>query len=161
MDLRSIAEQIAGQYTPPATGNHSRIGEADTVHQLLEYIEAGNYGETAAELTGIADNTFRNWIQRGEAGEEPYTLFLRAVKRAAAKAEHTEIGKVRKAGDDPRFWAASMTYLERKYPDKWGRRSEPNDASKVVINIGTLRDVQVIEVTSTPSLPTALPALDK
>jgi hypothetical protein len=149
MDLAQLAKDIADAYTPPDTGRPAGIGDPHIVQELLAYIEAGNYGEVAAELAGISDNTYRNWIKRGEDGEPPFTLFLRAVKRAAAKAEAVEVGKVRNAGNDPRFWAASMTYLERKYPDKWARRSEPNDNTKITINIGlqgNLGPTKVIQV---------------
>jgi hypothetical protein len=70
-----------------------------------------------------------------------------------------EMGKVRKAGEDPRFWAASMTYLERRHPERWARRSEGQDGPKVVVQIGVRdSDVQVRIASSEPTF--ALPAAD-
>jgi hypothetical protein len=66
---------------------------------------------------------------------------------------------VRVAGNDPRFWAASMTYLERRHPERWARRSEGQDGPKVVVQIGVRdSDVQVRLVTSAP--PELGPSLD-
>lgn len=155
-DLARIANDIADSYTPPHTGVRSRIGEADTVQELLQAIENGNYVETAAELAGLSKQSVYDWIKRGEAGEEPFKLFADAIKRASARAEAAEVVKVREAGNDPRFWAASMTYLERRHPERWARRSEDNNSPKVVVQIG-VRDsdvqVHVNSIASAPSDP--------
>jgi hypothetical protein len=145
MDAAAIATQIANGYTPPATGRQdSQIAHVDVVQQLLEAVEAGNYIETAADLAGISKVTVYSWLKRGEEGEKPFNLFAHAMKRASARAEAIEVGKVREAGKDPRFWAASMTYLERRHPEKWARRSEDSAGPKVVVQIGVRdSDVQV------------------
>jgi hypothetical protein len=143
-DLALIAADIANAYQPPHTGSLSRIGEADTVQQLLEALNDGNYLETAAELAGLSKASVYTWFKRGEAGEEPYKTFTDACKRATARAEAAEVKKVRTAGEDPRFWAASMTYLERRHPDRWARRSEDSNSPKVIVQIGVKdSDVQV------------------
>ena len=144
MDLQLVAKDIASQYSPPDTGRPAAIGNADTVQELLQAVQNGNYLETSANLAGISENAVRNWIKRGEAGETPYNLFMRAYKRASAYAEAEDLGKVRRAGDDPRFWAANMTALERRHPERWARRQEGNDGPKVIVQIGVRdSDVQV------------------
>lgn len=142
MNLQQIAADIASAYQPPLTGRPSLIADPETLGEFLTAIEAGNYIQTAAELAGISLETIRSWTKRGEDGEEPFKQFLGAMKRASARAEALEVQKVRTAGNDPRFWAASMTYLERRHPDKWARRSEGNDGPKVVVQIGA-RDADV------------------
>lgn len=47
-------------------------------------------------------------------------LFAALLERAEAQAEVRAVTNVVKAGENQ--WQASMTYLERKYPDRWGRR---------------------------------------
>jgi hypothetical protein len=144
MNHEQLAQDIARRYTAPINGSASRIGEADTVQQLLDAVEAGNYVETAAELAGIAKQTLYNWSKRADDREEPFLTLMDAVKRASARAEAAEVAKVRAAGNDPRFWAASMTYLERRHPDRWARRAEGNDGPKVIVQIGVKdSDVQV------------------
>jgi len=79
---------------------------------------------------------------------------MAALKRASARAEAIEVAKVRKAGDDPRFWAASMTYLERRHPERWARRSEDGNSPRVVVQIGCKdSDVQVCISSPSPVVP--------
>ena len=144
MDAAAIALTISSTYTKAGQGVPSRIGEVDTVQAFLEAIHDGNYVETASDLAGLSKVTVYDWIKRGEAGETPFNLFADAVKRASARAEAAEVAKVREAGKDPRFWAASMTYLERRHPDKWARRGEDSSSPKVIVQIGARdSDVQV------------------
>jgi hypothetical protein len=123
---------------------------------LLEAVHDGNYIETAAELAGLSKVTVYDWLKRGEANETPYNVFANALKRATARAEAAEVAKVRSAGNDPRFWAASMTYLERRHPDRWARRSDDSSAPKVVVQIG-VRDSDVQVSVQGAAIPTALP----
>ena len=153
-DLAVIARDIAAAFQPAYNQAHSRIAEADTVQTLLEAVNDGNYIETACDLAGITKQTLYNWQKRAEADETPYRQLFDALKRASARAEGAEVAKVRAAGNDPRFWAASMTYLERRHPERWARRQEGNDGPKVVVQIGVNdKDVQVncITVSSTPA----------
>jgi len=56
---------------------------------------------------------------------------------------------VRAAGKQPQFWAAEMTYLERKYPDRWGRRQDDQSVPKVIVQIGIKdSDVSISTVSS-------------
>ena len=83
------------------------------------------------------------------ADEEPdsvYCAFSSAVKEAEAAAESAIVRRVRLAADaGPQYWAAGMTLLERRAPERWGKRMD-NDSSgpKVVVQIGVSgNDVQV------------------
>jgi hypothetical protein len=135
MDLAALAQSIASQYEH-TTGVPSRIGEVDTVLALLEAVEAGNYLETAADLADIDRSTLSRWQVKAQDGKEPYQALCKALKRAAARAEAAEVAKVRRAGNDPRFWAASMTYLERRAPDRWARRAEDTNTPRVLVQVG-------------------------
>jgi len=86
---------------------------------IIEAVEAGNYFETAAALAKICKQTLYSWIEKGEAGEEPYAAFLDALKGAEAKAEQDALRDVREAQVG---WQAHMTFLERRHPTRWGRR---------------------------------------
>ena len=153
-DLAATGAAIADGYIKAVTGVPSRIGEADTVTAFLQAVDDGNYIETAADLAGITKKTIYEWLKRGDTGDEPYKSFRDAVKRAAARAEAAEVQKVRRAGEDPRFWAASMTYLERRHPDRWARRSEDSASPKVIVQIGVKdSDVQVQIHAPSPPLP--------
>jgi hypothetical protein len=58
------------------------------------------------------------------------------IRTAESLAEAETVRAIRAAANDPRNWAAGMTYLERKYPDRWGRRTDDNMGPKVIVQIG-------------------------
>lgn len=120
--------------------------------QIVAMIEAGNYVETACQASGVSSASYRNWRKRGievaeqlvasgwglediddeevmeEAGppsgmhanDWQCFRFLRRIEKATALGEATAVLQVRKAMGDN--WAAAMTFLERKHPDRWKRR---------------------------------------
>jgi hypothetical protein len=147
MDLALLAQSIASQYTPAAVGMKSRIAEPDTVQAILESVAAGNYFETAAAAAGISRQTLSEWLQRGETGEQPFKVFADALKRAEARAEAEAVHNVRKAGLDPRFWAAEMTYLERRHPDRYARRSEDSNTPRVLVQVGVQTGTVQVQLT--------------
>jgi hypothetical protein len=154
MNVTQLATSIAASYQPPDTGRPSAIGDPETLREFLTAIEAGNYLDTSCDLAGISRETYRQWTKRAEAGEAPYTTLVGAVKRASSRAEALAVQRVRQAGEDPRFWAAEMTYLERRHPEKWGRRSEANSGPAVQVYVGgvDIKDVR-IAVVNPPQLP--------
>lgn len=88
-------------------------------------IAAGNYQETACGLAGISVSTLHNWLERGRKGgnrktERPYVEFLEAIKKAEAAAEASRIKLITNAAIED--WKAAAWYLERRFPDRWGRR---------------------------------------
>ncbi len=89
--------------------------------RVVSAIRAGNYARVAAGYAGIGERTFYQWLQRGrEEGTGIYAQFLHAVKGAERESEVRAVAMVQKAMADN--WQAAMTYLERKHPDRWGRR---------------------------------------
>lgn len=137
---------------------HAHVAEAQRTHngreltlfeaypekagRMVDLLLAGNYRETAATIAGITPRALRMWMQKAEDGDSRYEAFAQVVRVAEAMAEAASVQNVRNAGKDPRFWAADMTYLERRYPDRWGRRHEETGGPKVVVQIGA-RDSEV------------------
>lgn len=130
------AQRIAAAYQPPETGRPSALSDPDTLTELLAQVAAGNRREVACSLAGISTRTLSRWLELGEAGTEPQAAFVKALKRAEAQAEAGIVANVIEASKKPQFWAAGMTYLERKYPDAWGRRSEDGNGPRIVVQIG-------------------------
>ena len=109
------------------------------MQQFLEAVGEGNYIETAAKLAGITKQSVYEWIKRGQSGEpgtEAFRVFADAVEKAEARAEAKMLANVRRASELPQFWAAGMTVLERRHPDRWGKRQDDSTQPKVVVNIG-------------------------
>lgn len=115
--------------------------------RMLALLRAGNYVETAAAACGLAKKTFYNWLQKGaraKGGE--YHEFAAAVEKAMGEAEARDLLTIDKAAqgydvtvvketvsngvvidrevkNSRRFdWQAAAWRLERKFPDRWGRR---------------------------------------
>lgn len=158
--LTTEAQRIADLYQAPAVGRLSELADAETVSKFLQAIADGNYVETACRLAGIAKPTVYRWLKEAEdlqdRTREPHRLFRDAMEKAQGMAEALAVARVRKAGEDPRFWAAEMTFLERRHPDRWARRSEDNNAPKVVVQIG-VRDSDVrVELSPGSPAPSVL-----
>lgn len=90
--------------------------------KIVAALRAGNYQCVAVQFANISAGTFYRWMAMGEQQEEgSYREFYEAVKLAESEAEMRAVVTIQnciKDGD----WKAAMTYLERKYPDRWGRR---------------------------------------
>ena len=91
---------------------------------VCDNLRGGCYVLTACARAGISEATYYSWLQKGEEGKRPYLEFLESVKKAEADAEALAVGTVLRVAFDPERpnWQAAMTYLERRYPQRWGRR---------------------------------------
>ena len=87
---------------------------------IVNALRAGNYLETAVKYAGIDKKTAYNWIARGQKGEPRYQAFLHAIEKAQADSEARDVAIIAKASETQ--WQASAWRLERKFPDRWGRR---------------------------------------
>ena len=92
--------------------------------RLVTYLRAGNYLDVAIKCAGgIHRDTFYEWMRIGrETGEEPFASFVQAVDRAMADSEARDVALIAKAASDPKLWTAAAWRLERRFPDRWGRR---------------------------------------
>jgi transposase len=89
-------------------------------------IAAGNYHETACALAGVSTSSFYRWMQQGEKARAGiYREFWEAVKKAEAVAEAKRVKIIADAAEEN--WQAAAWYLERRYPDRWGRRKHELD----------------------------------
>lgn len=121
------------------TGRRATLTDQIT-QELVAIIEAGNYFVTACRSVGLPEATFYCWLERGEkelmrimdleketgeqvepeASELPYIQFLDAIKKAEGAAETVAIKAVK--AQFGTHWQAAMTFLERRYPDRWKKR---------------------------------------
>jgi hypothetical protein len=104
--------------------------------RVAQLLKAGNYFETTAVLVGKSKVTLYSWIRRGRRerhrleedsrakerrSEAPFIAFLNAVEKAQAHAEVVDVAAI-SAGARV-SWQAAAWRLERKFPERWGRRS--------------------------------------
>jgi hypothetical protein len=85
---------------------------------LCDCLRSGCYAVTACARACISESTYYLWLQKGEAGQRPYSELLESVKKAEADAEAMVVGTILRVALDPESpnWQAGMTYLERRYP---------------------------------------------
>jgi transposase-like protein len=97
--------------------------------RIVAAIADGNYAETACRAGGISDSTFYRWLERGESDESgPYADFADAVRAAEAAAEIDALEAVKAARYSD--WKSAMTFLERRFPSRWGRQSSGERESR-------------------------------
>jgi len=115
------------------------------VANLLKAIESGLPYETACKLSNIISANFYNWKKWGEEarkrGEENiYSKFLEKCEKAEAKAEARALVEIQKAGSRGN-WQAWAWFLERRYPDRYGKQVKTIGDDKLDIEF----DFEIIE----------------
>ena len=104
-------------------GRKTKLNDA-RLKKVVDGITAGLPYDTACALAGIHYTTFLNWMKRGEeekTGE--FFKFFEEVKKAEAIAESVHIKNIKDAGRNG-VWQADAWMLERRYPEKWGKKEQ-------------------------------------
>jgi hypothetical protein len=135
---RPATRQIVSAHWQPADrpgyNSHMPKPRSFTPHAvaaIVDAVRAGNYANVAAAAAGIHRSTYFAWMSRGEAAseaiargdpvgaeEEPFADFHSRVRQAEAEAEMAAVASVREAKGG---WQAHMTYLERRFHERWRR----------------------------------------
>lgn len=89
---------------------------------VVSAVARGNTRKVAAEAAGISEPTLYRWLALGaeEGATKAYREFREAIAKAEAGAVMAAVGVVRHAGRTS--WQAMAWWLERRYPDEWGRK---------------------------------------
>lgn len=101
------------------------------ISKIAGVIRDGNYAVIAARLAGIDEVTYYRWIEWGSAGRDPYSAFCKSIKEAEAQAEKDAVSTVRagSTGAMGAAWTSAMTFLERRWPDRWSKRDPDRSAT--------------------------------
>lgn len=106
---------------PRRPGRPSKISP-EIQARVVQAIQAGNYLEVAAAYAGLSKDTLYRWMKAGaRSSSGPYREFSDAIQKALADAEVRDVALIAKAAADGE-WTAAAWRLERKFPDRWGRR---------------------------------------
>jgi type IV secretory pathway TrbF-like protein len=94
------------------------------IHDLIvKYIKSANYVETAAAAAGINKSTLYDWLKRGSAEKSGiYADFSNAVEKALAESEIADLKRIEQQSRES--WQAAAWRLERRFPDRWGRKDK-------------------------------------
>jgi transposase len=114
------------------------------MERICDSISKGNYISTACQAIGIHKATYYNWLEQGErdtnAGiDSVFADFLQHVRKAEAENEQVIVNMVRDAA--PKNWIAAMTVLERRHPERWGRRERHQ------VDVNETRKINITRVT--------------
>lgn len=144
---------MSAKKTPSGTkpkGRPTRL-TPDVHAALVEALTTGCYRETAARAAGIGVSTLYRWLEQGEADIEhdkatPHRELREALEKAEADAEQTALKIIRAAA--PKNWQAAAWMLERKNPDRWGRRDamKVEHSGSVKTDLSKLTDSQLQEL---------------
>jgi transposase len=86
----------------------------ETVAKIVQAIEQGASFEVAAAYASISYQTFNVWRKQ-------FPEFSESIKGAEAQAEVTWLERIEAAAANG-TWQAAAWKLERRYPDRWGRK---------------------------------------
>lgn len=141
------------QAEPPRQGAPSLLEDIYRVNRFLIAMANGNYRSVAASVAGFARETLFHLERRAKDGYIPAIAFFNAVEKAESQAEEEMVTCVRDAAKKgPQFWAAGMTYLERRQPDRWGKRQDDSQAPKVIVQIGTQHGDVSVSLAPSPQI---------
>lgn len=102
----------------------------ELIEKVTAYLRTGAYVETAVLACGVPKVTFYSWLKRANLAREAGTKagpedalclkFLNAVEKVMAESELQALSQITLAATTN--WQAAAWRLERKYPDRWGRK---------------------------------------
>jgi hypothetical protein len=114
-------------------------------NEIIEYVSQGlGFGE-ACSLAGISRQTMYEFMTKGakhlRSGDDTEEAnFYLHIKMAESHAELEALNRINKAANIPAFWGAAAWYLERRYPDRYGKQD------RLTVNSTSKVDVQSINV---------------
>jgi len=125
-------------------GRPTKINDA-LIEKVCEYIEEGNFIDTAAVCAGINYCTYYNWIKWGDERHQDfkggaYEKFFKAVKDAERRGENHILQCLFNA--EGKNWIRYAWVLERRFPAKWGRRFQQLPASQAEDGVKGIEQAQ-------------------
>ena len=96
---------------------------------LAECLRMGMHPTAAAAGVGIAREMLSRWLSDGRRDfdlglQTPYARLYESLSRAQADAEQAALLNLNAAAQEPKHWMASAWFLERRFPDRWAKRTK-------------------------------------
>jgi hypothetical protein len=109
------------------TAMNTRKYNDDMHAALVDAMRKGNYLVTACRLAGITRDTYYDWMNLARDKPDEYPEYVRLredveLAKAESEAELLEVVRETALSGTPNTWQAAMTILERRHPDKFGKR---------------------------------------
>lgn len=88
-------------------------------------LKAGNTYRATCSYLGIAERTFFRWLSEGETADNGIKRqFWQTIKASEAEVDLRNIITIQKAAQTD--WRAAAWFLERRFPQRWGRKRSSN-----------------------------------
>jgi len=119
-------------------GRKTKLNEKIT-KELVSLLKSGCFVEQCVRTVGITKTIYYRWLKRGEAeitrfedefednekakiirSELKYVAFVDAIREAEESAETAAVINIK--ANFLEDWKASAWFLERRYPQRWGRK---------------------------------------
>jgi hypothetical protein len=141
-------QEIAVKPTPPKKlGRPPKLTAEMQEKIVLLIMEEGSYAQVAAQVAGIPERRFYDWMEKGEGerAKEPYKSFHQAIKKASAIAESKASKKVFTGKSD---WISAATWLERTRRERWSRSDKfaVDVSGSVIVEVVNFAKHKAIEV---------------
>ena len=116
------------------TGHRTSKLTPQMIDKLAKIVREGHYIVTACQAAGIHKTTFYDWLTKGDKEIERgvtslNTHLIYAIKKAEAQAEQDLLSVIKDKAINGKEWLPAMTILERRHPERWGRK----DRSTLVV----------------------------
>lgn len=99
----------------------------ELIPKLANLLRQGLFINEAVKICRVQRESFRRWMIWGSEDfdnqkETIYSFFYSEMEAASAEAEQRSLTAIRSAGDVPAFWGAHAWWLERRFPNKYGKQ---------------------------------------
>ena len=95
------------------------------INDAVKLLKGGSYISTVCEFIGIDTSTWYRWMREGKKAKAGIkNHFYHAIKKAEAEAEIRMVTDIQKIANENQTWQALAWMLERKYPERWGRKDK-------------------------------------
>jgi hypothetical protein len=92
--------------------------------QIVRLAQIGCYEITISKAVGLDKHTIRQWRLRGRKERKgKFWDFDKAITKAEGEAEEMLLKGVWSIAQKDGNWTALMTIMERRYPERWGRKN--------------------------------------
>jgi transposase len=97
----------------------------ELIYKICEDIARGFSYDQAALNNGISASTFFRWMRKGKEldAEQIYKDLVRLVDVASEFSEAEALQLIRSEAIMSRNWKASAWFLERRFPEKYGKKN--------------------------------------
>lgn len=93
------------------------------IEDAEKLIKLGNYNTTVCQYLGIHQSTWYKWLKEGEKAKSGLKKeFFERIKSAESHAEIRNVQLIQQSANES--WQAAAWYLERKFPDRWGKKEK-------------------------------------